>query len=86
MATTFRAVLPGTSGNYFSRADVNVLDADTAHNYQSAGWQSWGVRFTNVQQVDSDGATYGGKATQGEVADANNARLITAVFLASHHY
>ena len=29
--------LPGASGNYASVADVNLLDADTAHIHQSIG-------------------------------------------------
>lgn len=45
-AGTDYAYLPGTSGNYFSRDDVNLLDADTAHMYQSVG--TWSATFQSV--------------------------------------
>ena len=39
MSTPF-ITFPGTSGNYISTDDVNLLDADTAHLQQSNG--NWG--------------------------------------------
>ena len=43
MSTPF-VTFPGTAGNYVSTDDVNLLDADTAHTYQSNG--QW--KYTTV--------------------------------------
>jgi hypothetical protein len=42
--TVAYVTFPGTSGNYVSSADVNLLDADSAHLHQSAGtFAGWGT-------------------------------------------
>ena len=45
--------LPGASGNYASVADVNLLDADTAHLHQSVGdWVSGAGTSSVAQSTD----------------------------------
>jgi len=63
MSTPF-VTFPGTAGNYISTDDVNLLDADTAHCYQSVG--GWTIRaqadtLTNETEAT---ASVGGKVLQ----------------------
>jgi len=56
---------PGLAGNYISTPDTNILDADSAHCYQSIGnWQSRSGT-SNVQLVTGvAGASMGGNVLQ----------------------
>lgn len=54
--------LPGTSGNYFSTPDINLLGADTAHLEQSAG--SWAIDsgHSSSDSQDSTDSYFGAKS------------------------
>jgi hypothetical protein len=54
---------PGLAGNYASTQDVNLLDADTAHTFQSVGNWTSNNRAQDWQVVDEPGG-FSGKAVR----------------------
>lgn len=74
--------LPGTSGNYVSTADVNLLDADTAHLYQSRGLMvdAGNVTAASASADDTgDGVAFAGKSLEvtASVASATSMYIRT---------
>ena len=74
--------LPGSTGRYMSSADINLLDADTAHTYQSVG-QWLAQANVNTPAVRDASGVYGGRAGFTSLIANNSGAATTRVAIAS---
>ena len=63
--------LNGDPGEFLSRADVNILDADTANLQQSVGLWTAGAGIATVDLVADPAARFGEFVLQGPITGAN---------------
>lgn len=75
--------LPGTSGNYVDTADVNLLDADTAHAEQGSelSANTSQIASTTLTRTAVSDAYFGSYVhrlafTDGDVSDADSAEIV----------
>ncbi len=69
---------PGTAGNYISTADVNLLDADTAHIFQSVGAWAAGSGSTALSKVTDESSPFADAALEWLPSVDNNRAIISS--------
>ena len=68
---------PGTSGNYISTDDVNLLDADTAHVQQSLGFRAGSYRFGSDSLEADTEAEFGDYVSRHVATETNTDGFIS---------